>query len=283
MIDINKIGKENLIKIIKESFNYAEVLKKINNSDRNGYDYRILKKFIEENNIDISHFKVIKRTSNEEIFCKNSKVSQHKLRNHYKKGNYSEYKCALCDLDEWNGMPIVLNLDHIDGNNHNNEISNLRWLCPNCDSQLPTFCNNKKEEEKVKHICKKCGKELSGKRKTGLCIECRYDSKDETISKAKKEKKYSKKLKECPTCGKLIRVSSRMCVECHYKNKKENSSMGEVSREELKDLIRTTSFLKIGEMYGITDNAVRKYCIKYNLPSKTSEVKKYTDEEWEKI
>lgn len=36
-------------------------------------------------------------------------------------------------------------------------------------------------------------------------------------------------------------------------------------------------------MFNITDNAVRKWCIKYNLPSKKKEIKALSDEEWEKI
>lgn len=51
-----------------------------------------------------------------------------------------DYKCAICrDTDIWNGKPIVFILDHIDGNSENNWRSNLRCICPNCDSQLPTF------------------------------------------------------------------------------------------------------------------------------------------------
>lgn len=49
-------------------------------------------------------------------------------------------KCALCGLDgTWQGVPISLVLDHIDGNAENNHRENLRLLCPNCDSQLPTY------------------------------------------------------------------------------------------------------------------------------------------------
>jgi hypothetical protein len=48
--------------------------------------------------------------------------------------------CALCGIEtEWNGAPLAFVLDHIDGNADDNRRENLRLLCPNCDSQLPTF------------------------------------------------------------------------------------------------------------------------------------------------
>ncbi|GAB3863771.1 hypothetical protein GCM10028801_31960 [Nocardioides maradonensis] len=50
--------------------------------------------------------------------------------------------CAVCGIaDEWNGQELVLVLDHIDGDSTNNARENLRMVCPNCDSQLPTFKN----------------------------------------------------------------------------------------------------------------------------------------------
>ena len=49
-------------------------------------------------------------------------------------------RCALCgDSDEWMGFPLTLVLDHVDGDASNNRRENLRLVCPNCDSQLPTF------------------------------------------------------------------------------------------------------------------------------------------------
>lgn len=50
------------------------------------------------------------------------------------------YKCAICtQLPEHNGKPLVMILDHIDGDASNNKPLNFRLVCPNCDSQLPTY------------------------------------------------------------------------------------------------------------------------------------------------
>jgi len=49
-------------------------------------------------------------------------------------------KCAICPVATiWEGASLVLVLDHIDGNSENNSRGNLRLVCPNCDSQLPTY------------------------------------------------------------------------------------------------------------------------------------------------
>ena len=48
--------------------------------------------------------------------------------------------CAICGAhDVWNGKPLRFVLDHVDGDATNNARANLRLLCPNCDSQLPTY------------------------------------------------------------------------------------------------------------------------------------------------
>lgn len=62
---------------------------------------------------------------------------------HYVRRHLAEeqaYCCALCGgADEWQGMPLSLVLDHVDGDSTNNRRDNLRLVCPNCDSQLSTY------------------------------------------------------------------------------------------------------------------------------------------------
>lgn len=89
--------------------------------------------------------------------------------------------------------------------------------------------------------------------------------------------KYQSRKNYCIDCGAEISQQATKCKSCA--NKKDLF----ISREELKQLIRTTSFSEIGRKYKVSDNAVRKWCDKYNLPRKVSDIKKYTNEEWELI
>ena len=49
------------------------------------------------------------------------------------------YKCSECNIVDWNNKPLTLWLDHIDGDASNNDPSNFRLMCLNCDSQSKTF------------------------------------------------------------------------------------------------------------------------------------------------
>src|SRR5258705_9067017 len=75
------------------------------------------------------------------------KVPQATLRRRYLQWRTAQRLPIRCDMTDcmfhesplqWNGRPLPLILDHIDGNRRNNRLENLRLLCPNCDSQLST-------------------------------------------------------------------------------------------------------------------------------------------------
>lgn len=51
------------------------------------------------------------------------------------------YQCAICSLANWEGKPLTLEIDHIDGDWRNNQRENLRFLCPNCHTQTPNYGN----------------------------------------------------------------------------------------------------------------------------------------------
>ena len=56
-----------------------------------------------------------------------------------------------------------------------------------------------------------------------------------------------------------------------------------LSREELKDKIRHIPFTKIGKEYGVSDNTIRKWCDRYELPRYSLVIRKYSDDEWKLI
>lgn len=60
----------------------------------------------------------------------------------------------------------------------------------------------------------------------------------------------------------------------------ESRKVDRPTREELKQLIRTSSFTEIGRQYDVTDNSVRKWCKAYGLPYKVSDIRSIRDEDW---
>lgn len=53
-------------------------------------------------------------------------------------------RCSSCDLDEWMGKKLVVELEHKDGNSENNSPENVCLLCPNCHSQTATYKSKNK-------------------------------------------------------------------------------------------------------------------------------------------
>lgn len=81
----------------------------------------------------------------------------------------------------------------------------------------------------------------------------------------------------CIDCGKEIHKGAIRCASCKSKSERR---VERPSREELKNLIRTTSFTKIAEKYGVSDNSIRKWCDAEGLPRKVKDIKALSELEW---
>ena len=86
----------------------------------------------------------------------------------------------------------------------------------------------------------------------------------------------------CCHCGKLLSTRSK-AKKCHACATFANRLVDRPTRNELKTLIRENSFVSIGEAYGVTDNAIKKWCKQYHLPYKKKEIITITDDEWDRI
>ena len=85
----------------------------------------------------------------EDVLVENSKYPRHCLKKRVIDNNLINYVCGCCGIEPvWQGKPMPLILDHINGINNDNRIENLRFVCSNCDTQLPTYkSRNKKQKE----------------------------------------------------------------------------------------------------------------------------------------
>jgi hypothetical protein len=63
----------------------------------------------------------------------------------YKNANFTKCDGVLL----WNNKKIVLQLEHKNGNNTDNRLENLEFLCPSCHSQTSTFSSKNTKKYKV--------------------------------------------------------------------------------------------------------------------------------------
>lgn len=192
----------------------------------------------------------------EEYLASAEKIKSSKLKYKILEEGIKEYKCECCGRTEWNGLPIPLELHHIDGDHYNNNLSNLMIVCPNCHAQLTSQQSASQDPYTYKNYIGQ-------------------NQKDGSEQKIKERKKQNK----CIDCGKPILSKSVRCVECAYKHR----SSCPYNREELKRLIRESNFRQIGKTNNVSDNTVRKWCKKFDLPTKSRLIKQYTDSEWKSI
>lgn len=150
-----KFSDKEFVIAVETSFSIREVLNKLGIVPAGG-NYKIFHQKVKRLGIDTSHFTgqgyLKYKTHNwaikqpiEEILIKNSAyTSSYSLKHRLLKEQLMINQCAICLIAEWNSKPLALHLDHIDGDNTNNELLNLRLLCPNCHSQTETYCGKNK-------------------------------------------------------------------------------------------------------------------------------------------
>ncbi len=122
----------------------SDVLREFGMATGSG-NYKSINKAIARLGIDTSH--LIGRGSGRggnartdaEVFCENSTYSRHGLLRRLLAKGVSE-ECAVCGVGgEWQGKPLRLQVDHINGVNNDHRLENLRVMCPNCHSQTATW------------------------------------------------------------------------------------------------------------------------------------------------
>ncbi|MBC9704515.1 MAG: transposase family protein [Enterococcus sp.] len=227
-----------------------------------GGNYSTMHRKIAEYDLDVSHFlgqahsrgKILNHAPNHKTSIKKVILKQ---RGH---------QCESCKNTEWLTLPITLELEHIDGDNTNNDYNNLLLLCPNCHSQTKTWRRAKSSFNKKPNpdlICQ-CGgvKQRTSK----VCVECYRTAVKEKSQKPPHKRLYSKDYSKLCPCGEKINLRASQCSTCaHDKQKRIEWPAAEFLISRLKD----TSFVAVARDLGVSDNAVRKYLRQQGFDPKT--------------
>ena len=145
-----KYTKELLEKTVSESSSMVDLIRKLGVRYSGGI-HGHLKEKIKSWNIDCSHFSrkgvnkgktPVNKLSWKEVLIRRvdgRREETKRLRNALIESGVS-YLCKECGQEPmWRGKPLVIQIDHIDGDGFNNLRENLRFLCPNCHTQTETF------------------------------------------------------------------------------------------------------------------------------------------------
>lgn len=270
----SKYTEEQFIEAVKKSYSYSGVCREIGISPKGG-NLNTVKKKIEQLNLDTSHFtgqrwnkgktsethSSIKKKDISEILIENSGWTSSNVRNRLLKEGLKEHKCECCGRSEWMGVPIPLELHHINENHYDNRLENLLILCPNCHALTDSHTNT----DKLKEIIDK--QQIIGKEMTEI-LKNKFDK----LQKAQREKDNNikdlpkKDPKYCAYCGKELVGEARRNIYCSTDcAHKANGSKRPEKEELIIKFKELGSFVQVGKYYEVSDNAVRKWCKYYDI------------------
>ena len=232
---IYSLSDSDFKNLILDNKTYSDCLRQLGLCETGSASRTILKRRIQELNINIDHFnKCVNNIPNSQAkplsayLIKGSYVSKQNLKRRLLKEKIIPYKCSICGNNGiWNNKKLSLQLDHINGDNTDNRIENLRFICPNCHSQTDTYAG--------KNVVHKHNQKQQQKK----CEYC--------------QQLYVPKFKAQRFCSQ----------ECSKKSQRKTCrpSLQQLT-EDIKNLNNNIS--AVGRKYGVSDNAIRKWIKYYN-------------------
>jgi 5-methylcytosine-specific restriction endonuclease McrA len=142
-----QLADEQFKSVILKSSSCAEAMHNLGFSCTTGNSRVTVKRRISELGINIEHWAdytknahIATLTDHDKYFAKGTPHSGGHIRERILKFNLLPYECAMCgNKGEWQGKELRLQVDHKNGDHNDNQLHNLRFLCPNCHAQTDTF------------------------------------------------------------------------------------------------------------------------------------------------
>lgn len=238
---MTKYTRELLAPLVAASDCVSEVLRKLGMNAPGGSTHTHVSRAIKAHGLDTSHFvslKIIGRPGLNKLPWQKL-LTQHTRRLDSKQLRRAmiesgiEHKCCRCGLGPvWCDEPLVLQIEHRNGDGTDCRQENLEFRCPNCHTQTPTY--GKVKTSKQPRRCGGCGGKIRRDNKSGYCVQC-YTTK----MKRRPSKKWSSRHRMTPAIP---------------------------TAEALLILVWTMPTIKVAASFGVSDKAVHKWCKKYGIP-----------------